>query len=122
MGAVPNKKNSVVGIDAARRRRRQPKGPEKPSPPSINVAALAVAVVIAAVATIFGLRVVLDFVQRGNYVAAAVAPFWVIAPGCAPLVILILKRRRAARAARSNVTRLNDIRRPPRSPRRRQDR
>jgi hypothetical protein len=66
---------------------------------------LAVALIIAGAATTFGLWIVFEFVRRGNYVGAAVAPFWVIVPGCAPLAILILKRRRASRA-RSNVTRL----------------
>ena len=105
MGAFPNKKSSVVKLETARRRRRQPAGPEKPHPPSTSVVALAVALVIAAAATTFGLWIVFEFVQRGNYVGAAVAPFWVILPGCAPLTVLMFKRRRAAHA-RSNVTRL----------------
>lgn len=108
MGALPNKKSSVVAIDAARRRRRRPAGPEKPHPPATtSVVALAVALIIAAAATTFGLWVVVELVQRGNYVGAAVAPFWVIVPGCAPLAIMILKRRRAARSAPSNVTRFS---------------
>jgi hypothetical protein len=106
MGAFPNKKSSVVRIETARRRRRQPAGPEKPHPPSTSLVALAVALIIAGAATTFGLWIVFEFVQRGNYVGAAVAPFWVILPGCAPLAILIFKRRRAARA-RTNVTRLS---------------
>ncbi len=53
--------------------------------------------IIAAAATAFGLWIVFEFVQRGNYVGALIAPFWVILPGCAPLGILIYKRRRAAR-------------------------
>lgn len=115
MGALPNKnkKNSVVAIDTARRRRRQPAGPEKPNPPSTSVIALAVALVIAATATTFGLWIVVEFVQRGNYTGAAVAPFWVIAPGCAPLAILMVKRRRAARTARANVTRFTANHRRP---------
>ena len=107
MGALPNKnkKSSVVAIDTARRRRRQAAGPAKPHPPTTNLIALAVALVIAATATVFGLWIVVEFVQRSNYTGAAVAPFWVILPGCAPLMILLVKRRRAARAARANVTR-----------------
>jgi hypothetical protein len=108
MGALPNKnkKSSVVAIDTARRRRRQPAGPEKPHPPSSSVIALAIALVIAATATTFGLWIVVEFVQRGNYTGAVMAPLWVIAPGCAPLAVLIVRRRRAARtAARANVTR-----------------
>ncbi len=66
--------------------------------------ALAVAIIIAGAATTFGLWIVVEFMQQGNYVRAAVAPFWVIVPGCAPLAILIVKRRRAAR---SNGTRFN---------------
>ncbi|SRR5579883_2241739 len=110
MGALPNnpsKKNSVVAIDSARRRRRQPAGPDKPHPPSTSVVALAVALIIAAAATTFGLWIVVEFVQRGNYVGAVVAPFWVILPGCAPLVILMVRRRRAARTVRTNVARLS---------------
>src|SRR5690349_14849260 len=107
MGALPNKKNSVVAIETARRRRRQPAGPEKPHPPSTSIVALAVALVIAAAATTFGLWIVVEFVERGNYVGAAVAPFWVILPGCAPLIILMVKRRRATRAARANVARFD---------------
>lgn len=105
MGAFPNKKSSVIKLETARRRRRQPAGPDKPHPPSTSVVALAVALIIAGAATSFGLWIVFEFVQRGNYVGAAVAPFWVIVPGCAPLAILISRRRRATRA-RSNVTRL----------------
>ncbi len=114
MGALPNKnkKNSVVAIDTARRRRRQPAGPDKPHPPSANVIALAVALVIAATATTFGLWIVVEFVQRGNYTGAVMAPLWVIVPGCAPLAILMVKRRRAARAARADVTRFNGNHRP----------
>jgi hypothetical protein len=111
MGAFPNKKSSVVRLDSARRRRRQPAGPEKPHPPSPSVVALAVAVVIAAATTTFGLWIVFELVQRGNYVGALIAPFWVILPGCAPLGILIYKRRRAARA-HSNVTRFTAIHNP----------
>jgi len=107
MGALPNKKSSVVAIDAARRRRRQPAGPDKPHPPTASMVALAVALIIAVTATTFGLWIVVELVQRGNYVRAAVAPFWVILPGCAPLIILIVKRRRAARKMASNVTRFN---------------
>jgi protein-S-isoprenylcysteine O-methyltransferase Ste14 len=106
MGALPNKKSSVVAIETARRRRRQPAGPDKPNPPSINVVAFALALIIALAATTFGLWIVVEFVRRGNYVGAAVAPFWVILPGCAPLAVLLVKRRRAARTARANVTRL----------------
>jgi Ni/Fe-hydrogenase subunit HybB-like protein len=106
MGALPNKKSSVVAIDAARRRRRRPAGPEKPNPPKTSMVALAVALAIAVAATVFGLWIVAEFVQRGNYVGAAVAPFWVILPGCTPLIILIVKRRRAARKVPSNVARL----------------
>jgi Ni/Fe-hydrogenase subunit HybB-like protein len=106
MGALPNKKSSVVAIESARRRRRRPAGPEKPNPPSTNTIAFAVALIIAVAATSFGLWIVVQFVQRGNYVEAAVAPVWVILPGCAPLAVLLVKRRRAARLARSNVTRL----------------
>lgn len=69
--------------------------------------ALAVALIIAATATTLGLWIVVEFVQRGNYVRAAVAPFWVILPGCLPLVVLIVKRRRALRKAPSNVTRFS---------------
>jgi hypothetical protein len=107
MGALPskNKKSSVVAIDTARRRRRRPAGPEKPNPPSTSVIALAVALVIAASATTFGLWIVVQFVQRGNYTGAVMVPLWVIAPGCAPLAILIVRRRRGVRAAHANVTR-----------------
>jgi hypothetical protein len=114
MGALPNKKNSVVAIDAARRRRRQPAGPDKPNPPSTSVVALAVALIIAAAATTFGLWIVVEFVQRGNYVGAMVAPFWVILPGCAPLIILLVRRRRATRAAPANVARFAANPRPKR--------
>ncbi|SRR5579875_2620383 len=112
MGALPKKKSSVVAIDAARRRRRRPAGPDKPHPPTTNALALAVAALVAAAATVFGLWIVAEFVQRGNYVGAAVAPFWVILPGCAPLAILIVKRRRATRRVPSNVTRFNGTQRP----------
>jgi Ni/Fe-hydrogenase subunit HybB-like protein len=112
MGALPNKKSSVVAIETARRRRRQLAGPEKRNPPSINVLAFAVALIIAVAATTFGLWIVVEFVQRGNYVGAAVAPFWVILPGCAPLAVLLFKRRRAMRLARANVTRLAASQRP----------
>ncbi len=121
MGALPNKKSSVVAIDAARRRRRRPAGPEKPHPPATSVVALAVALIIATTATIFGLWIVVELVQGGNYARAAVAPFWVILPGCAPLVILILKRRRTARKLPSNVTRFSGHHHHPRRPYRRTD-
>jgi hypothetical protein len=104
VGALPKKKNAVVAIDAARRRRRQPNGPEKPKPPPLNIVVFALALVIAAAATIFGLKIVLEFVKGGDYVRAAVAPFWVIVPGCAPLLFLIIRRRRTARATPSKVT------------------
>jgi hypothetical protein len=116
MKALPSKKKAVVAMDVARRRRRQPTGPDKPSPPSLNTLAFTVAVIIAAAATIFGLKVVSEFVQRGNYVAAVVAPFWVIVPGCAPLLFLIRKRRRAARAMRPPAVKLPDSK-PVRKPR-----
>lgn len=116
MKALPNKKKAVVPMDVARRRRRQPTGPDKPSPPSIHTLLLTLAVIVAAAATIFGLKVVSEFVQRGNYAAAAVAPFWVIVPGCAPLFFLILRRRRAARAARPPAVKMPESR-PPRKPR-----
>jgi hypothetical protein len=108
MGALPKKKTPVVAIDSARRRRRQPSGPEKPKPPKANTVAFALAVIVAAAATIFGLKIVMEFVRQGNYVAAAVAPFWVIAPGCAPLLYLILKHRRAAGTAPMKVARISD--------------
>lgn len=120
MRALPNKKKAVVAMDVARRRRRQPTGPDKPSRPSIHALLLTLAVIVAAAATIFGLKVVSEFVQRGNYAAAAVAPFWVIVPGCAPLFFLIRKRRGAARATRSPAIKLPDSR-PPRKPRGRQN-
>jgi hypothetical protein len=119
MGALPKKKTPVVAIDAARRRRRQPSGPEKPKPPRANNVAFALAVIVAVVATIFGLRIVMEFVRQGNYVAAAVAPFWVIAPGCAPLLFVVLKNRRAAGATTSKVARINDSSRRGMPPRRR---
>lgn len=112
MRALPNKKKAVVAMDVARRRRRQPTGPDKPNTPSIHTLLLTLAVIVAAAAIIFGLKVVFEFVQRGNYVAAAVAPFWVIVPGCAPLLFLIRKRRRAARATRSPVVKLPESRLP----------
>jgi hypothetical protein len=118
MGALPKKKTPVVAIDTARRRRRQPSGPEKPKPPKANIVFLALAVILAAAATIFGLRIVMEFVRQGNYVAAAVAPFWVIAPGCAPLLFLILKQRRASSAAPTKVTRLSNNGRSGMPPRR----
>ncbi len=77
-----------------------------------SAVALAVATAVAAAALIFGLWIVVEFVQRGNYVGAAVAPFWVILPGCAPLVILLAKRRRAARKMPANVARFNGNQRP----------
>jgi hypothetical protein len=119
MGALPKKKTPVVAIDTARRRRRQPSGPEKPKPPTVNNVAFTLAVIVAAVATIFGLWVVKEFVRQGNYVKAAVVPLWVIAPGCAPLLFLILKNRRAAIAAPSKVARLKDSSRRGMPPRRR---
>jgi hypothetical protein len=119
MGALPKKKNAVVTIDAARRRRRQPNGPEKPKPPPLNMVVFALAVAVAAAATMFGVKIVLEFIRRGNYVAAAVAPFWVIAPGCAPLLFLIFKRRRAAQAVPTKVMRLKDNRLRNQPPRRR---
>ena len=122
MGALPKKKTPVVAIDSARRRRRQPSGPEKPKPPKVNTVAFALAVIVAAAATIFGLKIVTEFVRQGNYVAAAVAPFWVIAPGCAPLLYLILKQRRAASAAPMKVTRISDNGRRGGMPPRRHDR
>jgi hypothetical protein len=122
MGALPKKKTSVVEINAARRRRRQPSGPEKPKPPRVNNVAFALAVIVAAAATIFGLQIVMEFVRQGNYVAAAVAPFWVIAPGCAPLLFLILKQRRAASAATAKLVRIKDSTARPGMPPRRRDR
>lgn len=116
MRALPSNKKAVVAIDAARRRRRQPTGPDKPNPPSINTLVLTIAVIIAAAAVIFGLKIVLEFVQRGNYVAAAVAPFWVIVPGCAPLFFLIRKRRRAERTMRPAMIKAPESR-SPRKPR-----
>ncbi len=77
-----------------------------------SAVALAVATAVAAAALIFGLWIVVEFVQRGNYVGAAVAPFWVILPGCAPLAILLAKRRRIARKTASNVARFNGNQRP----------
>jgi hypothetical protein len=121
MGALPKKKTPVVAIDSARRR-RQPSGPEKPKPPKANTVALALALIVAAAATIFGLKIVTEFVRQGNYVAAAVAPFWVIAPGCAPLLYLILKHRRAASAAPMKVARIKDNGRRGGMPPRRHDR
>jgi hypothetical protein len=112
MGALPKKKSSVVAIDVARRRRRRSAGPDKPHPPTTSAVALAVALAVAAAATIFGSWIVVEFVQRGNYVGAAVAPFWVILPGCAPLMILLVRRRRAARKMPSNVTRFAGNQRP----------
>jgi hypothetical protein len=103
MGALPTKKKAVVAIEAARRRRRLPAGPEKPNPPLLATVGFAVAVVVAVAATAFGLRIVFELIQRGSYVQAAVAPFWVIVPGCAPLFILIRRRRRAARATHAAV-------------------
>jgi hypothetical protein len=120
MRALPGNKKAVVAIDAARRRRRQPTGPDKPNPPSINTVVLAIAAILAAAAIIFGLRVVGEFVSQGNYAAAAVAPFWVIVPGCAPLLFLLRRHRRAARSARPPVVKLNDSARP-RKPRRPQN-
>ena len=108
MGALPKKKTPVVAIDSARRRRRQPSGPEKPKPPKANIIAFALAVIVAAAATIFGLKIVAEFVRQGNYVAAAVAPFWVIAPGCAPLLYLILKHRRAASSTSMKVAQIKN--------------
>jgi hypothetical protein len=119
VGALPKKKNAVVAIDAARRRRRQPNGPEKPKPPPLNMVAFALALVVAAAATIFGLKIVLELVKGGDYVRAAVAPFWVIVPGCAPLLFLIIRRRRTARATPSKVTPLKDSRLRNTPPRRR---
>jgi hypothetical protein len=82
--------------------------------------ALALALVIAATATTFGLWIVVQFVQRGNYVGAMVAPFWLVLPGCAPLVVLIVRRRRAMRKAQSNVTRFSaELRNRKRHPRER---
>ena len=116
MRALPSKKKAVVAIDVARRRRRQPTGPEKPHPPLLHTLVLALAVIVAAVATIFGLKVVAEFVRRGNYAAAVVAPFWVIVPGCAPLLFLLRKRRRAAQTTSPPAIKMTD-RRPPRKPR-----
>jgi len=112
MGALPHKKSSVVRIESARRRRRLPAGPDKPHPPSSSAVALAVFLIIAAATTTFGLWVVFEFVQQGKYVAAAMVPLWVILPGCAPLAVLIIRRRRAARAARAKVTRFSGNHRP----------